>query len=41
MIETAENVAAKHQVTTEEQHALVLRRQAQYQDALANGRAFQ
>ncbi len=41
MIDTAENVAGKHQVTTEEQHALVLRRQAQYQDALANDRAFQ
>ncbi len=41
MIDTAENVARKHQVTTEEQHALVLRRQAQYQDALADDRAFQ
>ncbi len=41
MIDTAENVAGKHQVATEEQHALVLRRQAQYQDALANDRAFQ
>jgi acetyl-CoA acetyltransferase len=41
MIDTAENVAGKHQVTTGEQHALVLRRQAQYQDALANDRAFQ
>jgi acetyl-CoA acetyltransferase len=41
MIDTAENVTGKHQVTTEEQHALVLRRQAQYQDALADDRAFQ
>jgi acetyl-CoA acetyltransferase len=41
MIDTAENVAVKHQVTTEEQHALVLRRQAQYQDALADDGAFQ
>ncbi len=41
MIDTAENVARKHQVTTERQHALVLERQAQYQDALADGRAFQ
>jgi acetyl-CoA acetyltransferase len=41
MIDTAENVASKHQITTEEQHALVLRRQAQYQQALADDRAFQ
>jgi acetyl-CoA acetyltransferase len=41
MIDTAENVAGKHQVTTEEQHALVLRRQAQYQESLAGDRAFQ
>jgi acetyl-CoA acetyltransferase len=41
MIDTAENVATKHQVTTGEQHALVLRRQAQYQAALADDRAFQ
>jgi len=41
MIDTAENVAAKHQVTAEQQHALVLRRQAQYQDALADDRVFQ
>jgi len=41
MIDTAENVAGKHQVTAEEQHALVLRRQAQYHDALADDRAFQ
>jgi acetyl-CoA acetyltransferase len=41
MIDTAENVAGKHQISTEQQHALVLRRQAQYQDALADDRAFQ
>ena len=41
MIDTAENVAGKHQVTAEERRALVLRRQAQYQQALADDRAFQ
>ncbi len=41
MIDTAENIAGKHRIATERQHALVLRRQAQYQDALADGRAFQ
>ena len=41
MIDTAENVAGKHQISTEQQHALVRRRQAQYQDALADDRAFQ
>jgi acetyl-CoA acetyltransferase len=41
MIDTAENVAGKHQVSTGQQHDLVLRRQAQYQDALADDRAFQ
>jgi acetyl-CoA acetyltransferase len=41
MIDTAENVAGKHQISTGQQHALVLRRQAQYQDALADDRAFQ
>jgi acetyl-CoA acetyltransferase family protein len=41
MIDTAENVARKHQISTEQQHTLVLTRQAQYQDALANDRAFQ
>ena len=40
MIETAENVAAKYQVTREEQDAITLRRQAQYEDALADDRAF-
>ncbi|MBT5192074.1 MAG: thiolase family protein [Rhodospirillaceae bacterium] len=41
MIDTAENVAAKYQIGTEEQHDLVLRRHEQYQDALANDQAFQ
>ncbi len=41
MLQTAENVAAKHGVTTESQHEVVLRRTAQYQDALADGQAFQ
>ncbi|HEX8555298.1 MAG TPA: thiolase family protein, partial [Sphingomonas sp.] len=40
MIETAENVAAKYQVTREEQDAITLQRQAQYADALADDRAF-
>jgi acetyl-CoA acetyltransferase len=40
MIETAENVATERQISTEEQHEVVLRRYAQYQDALANDRAF-
>ena len=41
MVDTAENVAGKHQVSTERQHGLVLRRYAQYQAALAEDRAFQ
>ncbi|MEQ8660783.1 MAG: thiolase family protein [Gammaproteobacteria bacterium] len=41
MIETAENVAAKHAIGTAEQHELVLRRYAQYSDALAADQAFQ
>jgi acetyl-CoA acetyltransferase len=41
MIDTAENVAMRYQVTTAEQHAVVLRRYEQYEDALANDRAFQ
>ncbi|MCB1747951.1 MAG: thiolase family protein [Gammaproteobacteria bacterium] len=41
MITTAENVAAKHAIPTELQHEVVLRRYAQYQDALADDRAFQ
>ena len=41
MIETAENVAARFGISTEEQNELTLRRYAQYQDALANDRQFQ
>jgi len=41
MIETAENVAAKYQISTDEQHQVVLQRYAQYQDALADDHAFQ
>jgi acetyl-CoA C-acetyltransferase len=40
MIRTAENVAAKHGIGTAEQHAVVLRREAQYRDALAGDSAF-
>lgn len=41
MLRTAENVAAKHGISTAEQHELVLGREAQYRDALANDKAFQ
>jgi acetyl-CoA acetyltransferase len=41
MIKTAENVAAKHGISTAEQHDIVLRREAQYRDALADDHAFQ
>jgi len=41
MIDTAENVAMRYQITTAEQHAVVLRRYQQYQEALADDRAFQ
>jgi len=40
MLKTAENVAAKHGVTTGRQHELVLRREAQYADALKDDSAF-
>lgn len=40
MLQTAENVAARHQITTEQQHDAALRRAEQYQDALADDRAF-
>jgi acetyl-CoA acetyltransferase family protein len=40
MIKTAENVAAKHGIGTAEQHEVVLRREAQYRDALAGDNAF-
>jgi len=41
MVQTAENVAARHKVTTGQQHELVLRREQQYQAALADDHAFQ
>lgn len=41
MIETGENVARRDGITTQEQHDLVLHRRAQYDDALADGYAFQ
>ncbi|MFQ5692940.1 MAG: thiolase family protein [Nitrospinota bacterium] len=40
MLQTAENVAAKHRIGTDAQHAIVLRRQAQYAEALAGDAAF-
>ena len=41
MIQTAENVAAKHQITAAEQHDVVLQREAQYRDALNDDCKFQ
>jgi acetyl-CoA acetyltransferase family protein len=41
MVDTAENVAMRYQITTAEQHDVSLRRFEQYQDALADDRAFQ
>jgi acetyl-CoA acetyltransferase family protein len=41
MLDTAENVAAKFGVSTAEQHEVALARFAQYQQSLANERAFQ
>ncbi len=40
MLATAENVARKHGIGTAAQHDLVLRREAQYADALADDAAF-
>jgi acetyl-CoA acetyltransferase len=40
MLHTAENVAAKHQITTAQQHEVVLLREQQYRDALADNCAF-
>lgn len=40
MVQTAENVAARHGVATSQQHELVLRREAQYADALKDDSAF-
>jgi len=41
MVDTAENVARREGIGTEEQHELVIHRHAQYQQALAGDRAFQ
>lgn len=41
MLQTGENVAARYGISTEEQHALKLHRYHQYQEALADDRAFQ
>jgi acetyl-CoA acetyltransferase family protein len=41
MLQTAENVAKEHGVGREEQDVVTARRYAQYQDALADDRAFQ
>ncbi|MBI2976711.1 MAG: thiolase family protein, partial [Chloroflexi bacterium] len=40
MIETAENVARECEITTEEQHEVMLMRYGQYREALANDAAF-
>ena len=40
MLTTAENVAKKHGFTTAEQHEVVLRREQQYRESLADGAAF-
>jgi len=40
MLQTAENVAAKHGIGTAQQHELVLRREEQYRQALADDSAF-
>ena len=40
MLATAENVARRHGITTAEQHEVVLRREAQYAESLADGAAF-
>ncbi|KAJ8135180.1 hypothetical protein OY671_011607, partial [Metschnikowia pulcherrima] len=41
MSQTAENVARKHSITTQEQHDVVSRRLEQYGDATRNEHAFQ
>jgi acetyl-CoA acetyltransferase len=40
MIETAENVAREEEITTQEQHEIMLMRYGQYQDALKDDSAF-
>ena len=41
MVDTAENVARRWQITTAEQHDVVIRRYEQYREATADGSAFQ
>ncbi len=41
MLQTAENVARKHAISTQQQHDVVLRRLEQYSDALQDDNAFQ
>lgn len=41
MVQTAENVAQENNFTTEQQHEVVLRRQEQYETALADEKTFQ
>jgi len=40
MLQTAENVASRHQITTNQQHDVAVRRGEQYQEALNNESAF-
>ena len=40
MLDTAENVAKRHGFSTAEQHEVVLRREQQYRESLADGAAF-
>ena len=40
MLTTAENVAKRHGITTAQQHEVVLRREQQYRESLADGAAF-
>ena len=40
MLTTAENVAAKHGISTAQQHEVMLRREQQYRDSLQNDSAF-
>jgi len=40
MVRTAENVVAKHRISTADQHEVVLRREEQYASATADGAAF-
>ncbi|MBK6403051.1 MAG: thiolase family protein [Rhodocyclaceae bacterium] len=40
MVKTAENVAARHKISTAQQHDVVLRREEQYKAAIANDSAF-